>query len=434
MGVFRWSKLRVLIVEKDEAVAAAIRATLRSVQTWMMRDAGSAAGALEVLGQFPADLALINTELKDTDGLKLARAIRHGIGDAPSDLPIILMSATPDADFPRRAMEAGVEMVTAVPFKRDALLKQIATLMAGRARRDRAVPLAATKSAPATVKDATARPRRAAPPVAGPGPRGGGGAVLSSDAAPKPGTKKDTDIELTGAAKKKENSGIEADGPGGGKPRLGDDAWKAARETRKKHPRKEKAATGPDMEKVLEDHATWLKTRGRKGERASLVRADLYGASLDGANLSNANLRGAVISDANGVGAQFASADMRQADLSGADLKEGNLAVANLRHANLRAARLDDAVLRQADLSGGNLQGASLKGTDLAGANLLETDLRGTDLRQATGLTKAQLLKARGDHTTLLPVTVRVQWGDDAETAPGGGGAAMRTHAAAAKA
>ena len=434
MGEFRWSKLRVLIVEKDEMEAAVIRSALRSVKTWMMRHTASATGALEILRGFPADLALIDVALEDTDGLKLARAIRHGIGDAPSDLPILMMSVKADADFRRRAVEAGVERVIALPAQREALLKQIATMMAGRSRRDRAVPVAATKSAPRPAATAAARPRKGTPRTSGPAPRGdGGGAVLLSDTKPKPEPNKGEGIETAKAANTGGNAAIET--AGRGKARHGDDGWKAAQEARRKHPRKSKAAGGPDMERILEGHGTWLRTHGRNGERASLVRADLYGADLTSANLSNANLRGVVISDANCAGAHFTSADMRQADLSGSDFKDGNLAIANLRHANLRATRLDDAVLRQADLAGVNLQGASLKGTDLAGANLLETDLRGTDLRETTGLTKAQLSKARGDHTTLLPATVRVKWGDDADTAPatprGGGDAANRMHAAA---
>ena len=86
-----------------------------------------------------------------------------------------------------------------------------------------------------------------------------------------------------------------------------------------------------------------------------------------------------------------------------------------MRHANLKATRLDNAVLRQADLAGVTFAGASLKGTDLAGANLLEADLRGADLRETTGLTRAQLSKARGDHTTLLPPTVWVSWSGEEE-------------------
>lgn len=86
-----------------------------------------------------------------------------------------------------------------------------------------------------------------------------------------------------------------------------------------------------EIEKILELHSVFVKSRGEKGRRAN----------LRGANLRYANLLGA---------------DLRGADLRGADLEGANL--------------------RSADLEGANLWGADLRGADLWGANLWESDLR----------------------------------------------------------
>lgn len=89
------------------------------------------------------------------------------------------------------------------------------------------------------------------------------------------------------------------------------------------------------LEKILDKHAKWLKTEGKKGERADLSGAILSDAILCGANLNGANLRGANLRDANLRGANLCDADLRDADLRGADLRDADLSDADLRDANL---------------------------------------------------------------------------------------------------
>ena len=54
--------------------------------------------------------------------------------------------------------------------------------------------------------------------------------------------------------------------------------------------------TQEELNKILDDHAMWLKSNG--GSRANLRYANLSGANLSGANLSGANLSGADLSGA----------------------------------------------------------------------------------------------------------------------------------------
>ena len=74
----------------------------------------------------------------------------------------------------------------------------------------------------------------------------------------------------------------------------------------------------------------------------------------------------------------------------------------------LSGANLYAATLREADLYGANLNWVALSGADLKGANLNSTslngaDLSGADLRDAIGLTQAQLDEAIIDSDTQLP-------------------------------
>lgn len=91
-----------------------------------------------------------------------------------------------------------------------------------------------------------------------------------------------------------------------------------------------------------------VRATGLRGQRVTLVDADLTGAGLAEATLRSANLRGARL-----VGADLRGANLQRASLVGADL-----------------ARAD---LRGADLTGALLSGARLPDVGLAGAVGVET-------------------------------------------------------------
>jgi hypothetical protein len=87
-----------------------------------------------------------------------------------------------------------------------------------------------------------------------------------------------------------------------------------------------------DLNKIIEEHAVFIRTGGKAGVRANLCRANLQGANLCRANLCRANLQGANLCRAN----------LCIADLRKADLREANLQGTYLQGANLREALLPD--------------------------------------------------------------------------------------------
>lgn len=91
-------------------------------------------------------------------------------------------------------------------------------------------------------------------------------------------------------------------------------------------------------------------------------------------------------------GAQGNGALLVRANLERADLRFSHLRHADLHGANLRSATLDAADLTRANLRGAHLEYSSLRGAILVGA----------DMRDAHGLTNAQLASACGDVATLL--------------------------------
>ena len=125
---------------------------------------------------------------------------------------------------------------------------------------------------------------------------------------------------------------------------------------------------------------------------ADLTEANLTEANLTHADLSQANARAAVLENATLINAKLVCAKLYDAELPGADLTHANLGSAQLRGADLRGARLTDADVGDASFEAANLEGA---------------DLRGVDLSKATGLTAAQLARARTDQRTRFPKGLR---------------------------
>jgi uncharacterized protein YjbI with pentapeptide repeats/lipoprotein-anchoring transpeptidase ErfK/SrfK/peptidoglycan hydrolase-like protein with peptidoglycan-binding domain len=132
---------------------------------------------------------------------------------------------------------------------------------------------------------------------------------------------------------------------------------------------------------------------------ADLSRADLQLSRFDQANLAAANLSGAMLDHGDFAGACLAGANLNNASLRFARLAAADVGGADLSGADLRYARLNEACFAKA-----NLSGALLDYADFFGANLAEANLLGAHLRYAKNLTPAQILQARIDDSTILPL------------------------------
>ncbi len=130
-----------------------------------------------------------------------------------------------------------------------------------------------------------------------------------------------------------------------------------------------------ELKKILEDHWTWVESKGKEGGRANLGGANLQKADLRSANLQEAGLF---------------LANLQEAKLRSANLQETDLYLANLQEAKLRSANLQKADLRSANLQEADLFGANLQKAKLRSANLQEAYLHGTE-----GLTASQVKDAR---------------------------------------
>ena len=140
------------------------------------------------------------------------------------------------------------------------------------------------------------------------------------------------------------------------------------------------------------------------GYGGACEECDLSGRLMAGARMTNsvfnrADFSNAVLTRADASGSQFEAADFAGADLT----------LVSLVGAHCRRAQFDDATLRHADARGADLRGASFSGAVVTGASFDGANIAGADLRQAEGLTQAQLDQACGDGRTRVPQGMQVR-------------------------
>jgi uncharacterized protein YjbI with pentapeptide repeats len=116
--------------------------------------------------------------------------------------------------------------------------------------------------------------------------------------------------------------------------------------------------------------------------------------------------------------ADFGGLEMRARDFSGARLRQSDLSLSVMNRTNFAGADLRDVegyggVFTGANFAGANLTHASFVGTYLQGANfrgaVLEgTNFSGAEMNRTVGLSQAQLNRACGDRSTVLPPGLRI--------------------------
>lgn len=126
---------------------------------------------------------------------------------------------------------------------------------------------------------------------------------------------------------------------------------------------KERKISKKELEKILKNHSLWLKSKGKKGERADFSHCWLYGLDEDG-NEEKLNLEGAVLD---------------YADFSFAILTEVKLYRTSLKHADFTGASFDGCMR----LYGTNFSSAKLIGTSFNQANITSVNFESADLRSA---------------------------------------------------
>jgi DNA-binding response OmpR family regulator len=115
----------VLLVDDDAEICQFLE-TLLGLEGFETRTAPSAAEAMA--GAAEAQIVLLDVAMPDVDGLELCRRMRAGGFRGP----VLVVSARPGPDLPRKAAEAGANGFVRKPFDNAELVGRIRALLAAR--------------------------------------------------------------------------------------------------------------------------------------------------------------------------------------------------------------------------------------------------------------------------------------------------------------
>jgi two-component system KDP operon response regulator KdpE len=110
---------RILVVDDDDQLRRALRINL-AARKYEVLTAADGAGALELAGRTPPDLAIVDLGLPDLDGVDVVRGLRGW-----TSIPIIVLSARDAQAAKVEALDAGADDYVTKPFGMDELLARI---------------------------------------------------------------------------------------------------------------------------------------------------------------------------------------------------------------------------------------------------------------------------------------------------------------------
>lgn len=118
---------RILVVEDSSAMRAFVRAALE--EAGIVRDvveAGSGFEALRVLPREPFELAIIDINMPDVNGLELIRFMRSS--EAHKTTPLLVISSESSERDRERGLSLGANAYLAKPFTAEALIAAVRAL------------------------------------------------------------------------------------------------------------------------------------------------------------------------------------------------------------------------------------------------------------------------------------------------------------------
>lgn len=113
-------RLRVLVVD-DVAINQKLACSIVENAGHEAMSAGSGREALQALQAMPYDLVLMDVEMPDMDGMATTKALRDLPGHAGA-IPVIAMSAHPEASFIQPCLDAGMDEYLTKPLDADRLV------------------------------------------------------------------------------------------------------------------------------------------------------------------------------------------------------------------------------------------------------------------------------------------------------------------------
>lgn len=128
---FPSDRLRVLIVEDNQHFRTLVRSILEALGVTEIEEARDGGEAVEMLGSFPANLAILDWKMDGVDGIECVRRIRLGDDNVNRFLPIIMLTGYTEDSLMKEAIEAGVNGFLGKPVSAKSLYSRIVSIMQG---------------------------------------------------------------------------------------------------------------------------------------------------------------------------------------------------------------------------------------------------------------------------------------------------------------
>ncbi|MGA2642795.1 MAG: response regulator, partial [Spirochaetia bacterium] len=127
------NEIEVLVVEDSRTQAEQLSQTLEQAG-YRVRVAGNGAEALEAIRESRPHLIISDVVMPVMDGYTMCRAIKDD--DTLSDIPVIILTSLSDSQDVIRGVEAGVDYYLTKPYRAEALLSEIETVLASTPSRE----------------------------------------------------------------------------------------------------------------------------------------------------------------------------------------------------------------------------------------------------------------------------------------------------------
>jgi CheY-like chemotaxis protein len=120
-----YSSLKILLVEDNQHMRSIVSTILKGTGIRNVREARDGAEALDMLRQYPADIALVDFNMDPIDGVEFTKMLRNAPDSANPYLPIIMITGHSERSKVLRARDAGINEFVVKPLTARALLGRI---------------------------------------------------------------------------------------------------------------------------------------------------------------------------------------------------------------------------------------------------------------------------------------------------------------------
>jgi CheY-like chemotaxis protein len=122
---FGLESLRVLLVDDNPHMRSIVGTILKGVGVRQLREAGDGAEGLQVLRDWPADLAIVDFQMQPLDGASFTRLVRGSADSKNMYLPIIMMTGFADRPRVEEARDSGVTELIVKPVTARAIIDRL---------------------------------------------------------------------------------------------------------------------------------------------------------------------------------------------------------------------------------------------------------------------------------------------------------------------